>query len=423
MVDLGAKACFMKDKHGYLPAHVACRRHTSPDKLRMLLAVNPGALYDRNNDGRDLIGLAEYHATKSHPNYALIEELKRQMKLAPIDHDSIVANSVPAVSSEDSSEARDRSDSHEAYTRSWQEYSNGQQPRPHPHHGYDDRHNHNHNHSPRHGTPSDQYEPHVVSYQTLNDMHVPENRHYAHAPPRLQTFQYDQRDIVPLPYSPPGCASGGPKSPYDTEYQYEMAGNVNRSHGTERFHYHDHRGSFHDPTPYYGDPGHGRHYGAVSPSSHRHAHHPEHSMNSIGHRGMEPPANPTYSVKRSMYERDFSARVNSKFNGHVETHFVEPQHYDGYKGNSLRFADFSPHSGEFDIVPPQPNSARSNGRKRKALFFADDEAAPDLPEEAGASLLLHFSRQSGQDPTDGTTTGEIDDGKKAYKAADLLFEV
>jgi hypothetical protein len=78
MVDHGAQACFMKDKKGWLPAHVACSRHCSPEKLRMLLAVNPGALYERTNQGETLSDLAKSTATKSHPNYALIEEVNRQ---------------------------------------------------------------------------------------------------------------------------------------------------------------------------------------------------------------------------------------------------------------------------------------------------------------------------------------------------------
>jgi hypothetical protein len=68
----------MKDKKGYLPAHVAASRHCSPEKLRMLLAVNPGSLRETTADGETLMSLATSTATKSHPNYALIDELHRQ---------------------------------------------------------------------------------------------------------------------------------------------------------------------------------------------------------------------------------------------------------------------------------------------------------------------------------------------------------
>lgn len=68
----------MKDKKGWLPAHVACSRHCSPEKLKMLLAVNPGALYERTYRQETLLDLAKTSATKSHPNYALIEEINRQ---------------------------------------------------------------------------------------------------------------------------------------------------------------------------------------------------------------------------------------------------------------------------------------------------------------------------------------------------------
>lgn len=69
----------MKDKKGLLPAHVACMRHCSPEKLRMLLEVNPGALREPTNAGATLLSLAKKSATKAHPNYALIDELNRQL--------------------------------------------------------------------------------------------------------------------------------------------------------------------------------------------------------------------------------------------------------------------------------------------------------------------------------------------------------
>lgn len=69
----------MKDKKGWLPAHVACSRHCSPQKLKMLLAVNPGALYETTENGETLLSLATSTATKSHPNYALIDEINKQL--------------------------------------------------------------------------------------------------------------------------------------------------------------------------------------------------------------------------------------------------------------------------------------------------------------------------------------------------------
>ena len=79
MIDQGNQACFMKDKKGYLPAHVACSRHSSPEKLRMLLAVNPGALFERTEDGDTLMDLARKTATKTHPSNALKDEIARQL--------------------------------------------------------------------------------------------------------------------------------------------------------------------------------------------------------------------------------------------------------------------------------------------------------------------------------------------------------
>lgn len=79
MITNGPQACFMKDKRGFLPAHVACSRHCSPEKLRMLLEVNPQSLWAKTDEGDTLLSLATSTATKSHPNYALIDELNRQL--------------------------------------------------------------------------------------------------------------------------------------------------------------------------------------------------------------------------------------------------------------------------------------------------------------------------------------------------------
>lgn len=82
MIERGSRACFMKDRKGYLPTHVACSRHCSPEKLRMLLSANPAALFATTEEGNTLMSLATNTATKSHPNYALIDELNRQVELA-----------------------------------------------------------------------------------------------------------------------------------------------------------------------------------------------------------------------------------------------------------------------------------------------------------------------------------------------------
>lgn len=72
----------MRDKKGFLPAHVACSRHCSPEKLEMLLQVNPASLFAKTDDGRTLLVLAKSTATKSHPNYALISEIEKRVKIA-----------------------------------------------------------------------------------------------------------------------------------------------------------------------------------------------------------------------------------------------------------------------------------------------------------------------------------------------------
>lgn len=80
MIAMGPKACFMLDKKGWLPIHMACSRHCSPEKLRMLLEANPSSLHAKTPEGESLLCLAKSKATKSHPNYALISEIKSQLK-------------------------------------------------------------------------------------------------------------------------------------------------------------------------------------------------------------------------------------------------------------------------------------------------------------------------------------------------------
>jgi hypothetical protein len=112
----------MRDKKGYLPAHVACSRHCSPEKLRMLMAVYPASLYETTNSGHTVLSLATSTATKSHPNYALIDELNLQMQQAharshhhlttPLMAGSYSAHAL--VSSEESDASRGRLDSNDS---------------------------------------------------------------------------------------------------------------------------------------------------------------------------------------------------------------------------------------------------------------------------------------------------------------------
>lgn len=144
MIERGTRACFMKDKKGWLPAHVAASRHVSPEKLRMLLEVNPSALYEKTNNGETLLDLAKTTATKSHPNYALIEELNRHLNAAfhahapgpmephpyaaaPTSHivlpPAFASPSTPAVLSEESDGSTrgrlDSADSAKAWAEHW----------------------------------------------------------------------------------------------------------------------------------------------------------------------------------------------------------------------------------------------------------------------------------------------------------------
>ena len=82
LIERGKQSCFMVDKNGFLPAHIACSRHCSPEKLEMLLEVNPASLFAKTYNGSTLLSLAKSTATKSHPNYALINEIRRRMDLS-----------------------------------------------------------------------------------------------------------------------------------------------------------------------------------------------------------------------------------------------------------------------------------------------------------------------------------------------------
>lgn len=79
MIQYGRQACFLRDKKGFLPIHVACSRHCSPEKLGMLLEANPASLFAETDDGRTILVLAKTTASPSHPNYTLIAEIERRI--------------------------------------------------------------------------------------------------------------------------------------------------------------------------------------------------------------------------------------------------------------------------------------------------------------------------------------------------------
>ena len=81
MINKGMNAISLRDKKLWLPIHVACSRHCSPEKLNMLLEANPSSLFAKTGDGKSLMDLAKETATKSHPNFALIAELERHLEL------------------------------------------------------------------------------------------------------------------------------------------------------------------------------------------------------------------------------------------------------------------------------------------------------------------------------------------------------
>ncbi|KAL3914137.1 MAG: hypothetical protein SGILL_006219 [Bacillariaceae sp.] len=80
LLQMAKKACFMRDSKGFLPIHIACSRHASPHKIAMLLDINPASLHATTDDGQSCLALAENLATKSHPNYALIDDLRKRLR-------------------------------------------------------------------------------------------------------------------------------------------------------------------------------------------------------------------------------------------------------------------------------------------------------------------------------------------------------
>ena len=76
----------MRDKDGFLPAHIACSheesgRYFPPKKLEVLLGVNPDALFAKTSDERTLLTLAKGTETASQPNYELLRYIETRMNI------------------------------------------------------------------------------------------------------------------------------------------------------------------------------------------------------------------------------------------------------------------------------------------------------------------------------------------------------
>lgn len=76
----GTQPLNMKDAKGYLPIHIACSRHCSPEKLQMLLEANPSSLTAKTDDGNTILSLAKATATKKHPNHSLIKAIETALQ-------------------------------------------------------------------------------------------------------------------------------------------------------------------------------------------------------------------------------------------------------------------------------------------------------------------------------------------------------
>ena len=91
MIQFGKQATTMKDKNSWLPIHVACSRHCSPEKLLMLLQAYPESIDAKTNDGETPLSLAISTATSSHPNHKLIQALRSQQP-APASNTNVQQN-------------------------------------------------------------------------------------------------------------------------------------------------------------------------------------------------------------------------------------------------------------------------------------------------------------------------------------------
>ena len=76
----GSTALGIPDKNGYLPAHIACSRNCSREKIEMLLAAYPASLTAETNDGDTLLSLARSTATALRPNHSLIAAIKEALQ-------------------------------------------------------------------------------------------------------------------------------------------------------------------------------------------------------------------------------------------------------------------------------------------------------------------------------------------------------
>jgi len=79
----------------------------------MLLSVHPGSLHERTNNGDTLLSLATRKATKSHPNYALIDELNHQIHMAQSSDQAFASLATPISSEESDGSSRGRLNSND----------------------------------------------------------------------------------------------------------------------------------------------------------------------------------------------------------------------------------------------------------------------------------------------------------------------
>ena len=72
----------MKDKYGYLPIHIYCKRECSIGKLQILYEGFPNSVFEKTPDGDTPLSLVvSFGEKKGRPNYTCIDYLENRMIL------------------------------------------------------------------------------------------------------------------------------------------------------------------------------------------------------------------------------------------------------------------------------------------------------------------------------------------------------
>jgi hypothetical protein len=82
----GQTACRVRDRDGFLPAHVACKYLCSVNVLRVVVAANPLAIFVETNDRSTCLSLAEEETARKEESLCggLAAELRKMLEDADV---------------------------------------------------------------------------------------------------------------------------------------------------------------------------------------------------------------------------------------------------------------------------------------------------------------------------------------------------